>query len=122
VSPDGGRIAFVSTSASHGLVVMDADGTSKHLVVDGSEISDVSSIAWSPDGSRIAFEGNGPRGVYVVGVDGSDIHLLARSATRPYWSPDGTEIVFERAGLNVIDPDGMDRRWVGSYPSGPWAP
>jgi hypothetical protein len=122
VSPDGSRIAFVSRSASHDLVVMDADGTGTHVVVDGSGITDVSSIAWSPDGSRIAFEGNGPRGVYVVGVDGSGLLLLARSATRPYWSPDGTRIVFERAGLNVIDADGTDRRWVGSYPSGPWAP
>jgi Tol biopolymer transport system component len=68
---------------------------------------------WSPDGTRIAFEGiersgSGWRTIYVVGADGTGLRTLpGTSATGGLfsgnltWSPDGTQIVFAgRTGAN----------------------
>jgi dipeptidyl aminopeptidase/acylaminoacyl peptidase len=72
-----------------------------------------SGIAWSPDGTSLAYKRAGSRpGIYVVGADGGSAHRvmpLARSeagARNIYaaqlstasWSPDGTRLVFDRWG------------------------
>lgn len=76
-SPDSGRLAYRSTAASGATVyrVMNADGSSDHpLAVPGE--GDVRSASWSPDGSRIVYEGAligdiNARNLYVVNADGS---------------------------------------------------
>jgi dipeptidyl aminopeptidase/acylaminoacyl peptidase len=62
---------------------------------------DVADVAWSPDGSRLAFVAN--RGDHAfVGVysgDSTSIRWLAPSTSRdgaPHWSPDGAHIAFVR--------------------------
>jgi len=60
-------------------------------------------LAWSPDGSRIAFTNSSrqQRGVWVMNADGSNLTRLTTPG-RPEldhdiaWSPDGSAIVFTR--------------------------
>jgi WD40-like Beta Propeller Repeat len=93
-SADGTQIAFGSTRTGNWtLWVMNADGTGQRQVstVFGDD------PAWSPDGRRLAYLGL--EGIGVVGVDGSDPHVVSlpgAPASAPSWSPDGTQIVFSR--------------------------
>ncbi len=106
-SPDGNRIAFVSTPDS----LPGAPGRKPDIFVmneDGSEARRLfqSSLAawhprWSPDGRRIAFENYDPAvsgfRVYVMDADGSNVRQIPSAAGEnfsPEWSPDGTRILF----------------------------
>jgi Tol biopolymer transport system component len=58
--------------------------------------------AWSPDGTRIAFQSNrtGDHEIYVMNADGSGVRQLTDSDgldVHPSWSPDGSRIVFASA-------------------------
>jgi Tol biopolymer transport system component len=53
--------------------------------------------AWSPDGTRIAFNSDreGTPQVYVMNADGGDVRRLSDVwGEYPAWSPDGTRIAF----------------------------
>ena len=81
-------------------------------------------VAWSPDGSRIAFPW--PSGIRVTNTDGSGIedlttcqrpecHADAGGDSHPSWSPDGTRVAFSRFNgseeeLWVVGTDGGDPR------------
>jgi TolB protein len=59
--------------------------------------------AYSPNGSRIAFEGRrtGSGDIYVMNADGSGVLRLTtdpREDGQPAWSPDGNRIAFSRCG------------------------
>ncbi|HXF72957.1 MAG TPA: hypothetical protein VNO79_10160 [Actinomycetota bacterium] len=58
----------------------------------------VAQIAWSPDGTRIAYQDPvlDERGIFVADADGGNPVRLTRGANDawPSWSPDGTTIVF----------------------------
>jgi hypothetical protein len=73
--------------------------------------------AWSPDGSRIAYENDyqfGPAEIFVMNADGSGQLRLTNdfhSDRHPTWSPDGKSIAFasDRAGTSAVylmSPDG----------------
>src|SRR5215217_3985625 len=105
----GARLAVVEASDDRQtLVVVDAaTGDRTHL---GETAGDVGSVAWSPDGSQIAYGAvptgsryaNSPDGsVYSVDVGGGDHVPLASSVgtvsvgeegSGIRWSPDGTRI------------------------------
>ncbi len=104
ISPDGTRIVYtrgrvdtVNDSRDSELWIMNADGSHKRKLVDGS------SATWSPDGTRIAYTASGePRGsqVWVRWMDAegaaSQITNLTRSPSSIAWSPDGTRIAFRQ--------------------------
>ena len=118
-SPDGRTIAFVSRRDGSGQVyLMNADGSNQRRLVADDEFH--GTPAFSPDGTRIAFEG-GADAVYidVVQVDGSGRVRLTDTGgdLEPSWSPDGRTIVFStwrdgRDDLWAIDADGGGERWL----------
>lgn len=127
-SPDGTRIAFQSARALDGsdaanvnqtlnVWLMNADGSGQTpLTKLTAKSADSLNPAWSPDGSKIAFESvaaldgsnaantNLQSNVWVVKADGSSPAPLTRLTAaslvsavpiHPAWSPDGSKIVYE---------------------------
>jgi Tol biopolymer transport system component len=92
-----GKIAFMRNDCPFGCVFkiysMNADGTSPTALTTNLRFAGFP--AWSPDGTKIAFEGN--REIYTMNADGTNQTRLTTNAaldTYPAWSPDGTKIVF----------------------------
>ncbi len=121
-SPDSRRIAYSCLQCpdpGSSLYVMDADGSDVrrlHYFEGGKTISD---LAWSPDGTAIAFtysHEHEAADVYVVRLEGSEqvINLSDHPAndSQPAWSPDGSRIAFfshrdaGQADIFVMQPDG----------------
>lgn len=81
---------------------MDASGKAERLLFDRGEDGE---LAWSPDGTRLAFVSRRGDHAFVGVYAGKDqpIVYLSPSTGRdasPVWSPDGTRIAFiRRAGL-----------------------
>jgi len=104
-SPDGAHIAVVNALDEGGrLYIMDADGSNVRVLDDDY---DPLGVAWSPDGTRLAFaEGSEPDGevrLWIVAMDGAAPAQIGRvpfaGCTFNYecgltWSPDGTRIGF----------------------------
>jgi Tol biopolymer transport system component len=94
----------------------------------------VESVAWSPDGERLAFAAANMPGryqydIYIVNADGSHLTRLEPNLTgdvnelEPNWSPDGRQIAFSKGGqILVINVGGNNARLVteGSAPF--WSP
>ncbi len=99
LSPEGDRLAFVSTrDGSYQLYVAAADGSAVRRLtrLEGPRIT---ALRWSPDGRRIAFEAwhQGRGDVYVVEVASGQLRQLGESGqlkTAPGWSADGELVYF----------------------------
>jgi Tol biopolymer transport system component len=146
-SPDGARIAFITshvspfyTPTNGHLVVLDlATGGISNIGGGEAETPASGSLAWSPDGSRIAFArtlglglGTGVAGldrissdIFVINADGTNERQLNAGDGRVThigplsWSPDGTEIAYEEEDIPgeaihwyVIRDDGSMRREI----------
>jgi Tol biopolymer transport system component len=111
-SPDGTKVAFVSdfSKGGHGewnVFVMDATAAGDAINL-ATQISDfkvesktIADLAWSPDGSRIAFSrGNnsGDDKVWVENADGTSVFPLeiggGGAKRHPTWSPDSSKIAY----------------------------
>ena len=102
ISPDGSQIIFtrggvdaVNDRRYSAIWIMDADGSRKRFLTDGS------SATWSPDGTRIAYVASGePRGsqLFVRWMDAegatTQVTRVERGPGNLRWSPDGTRIAF----------------------------
>ena len=92
-SPDSRRIVY----SAGGIYVVGRDGRERRRLTTESD----GKVAWSPDGSRIAFvraTGN-VRTLFVMNLDGSQLRQLATDvpyAGGPVWSPDGKELAVAR--------------------------
>ena len=105
-SPDGSRLAFVVSEegarlrgsrapVTHAVYTANADGTHLNRLADAT-----GNVAWSPDGTRLAFANARARapGLYTVASDGTDLRrVTARTATwvpTVAWSADGSHILY----------------------------
>jgi TolB protein len=88
-----GRIAFVR---GNNVWTMKADGSSQRQLLARRSVVP----AWSPHGTRIAFDDHGFFGeggtIMVANADGSNVRELThgRAFRDPRWSPTGRQIVF----------------------------
>jgi Tol biopolymer transport system component len=135
LSPDGSMVAFNrgtpdldgNQTDEWGIYVVNVDGTGLRQVAD-----DGKRPAWSPDGSRIAFQrddGSPDGAIFVVNVDGTGLRKLAVRGVSPAWSPDGRMVAFHRldSGLrttvSVIGADGTGLRELAAGGVSPaWSP
>lgn len=138
-SPDGKALA-VSAATSRGghtgLYILPADGKGNlRLIITGAW-----QPAWSPDGTKLAFTVERPRGrwaVHVANSDGTDDIRLTDSGKdsgSPVWSPDGSRIAFDqftdanrRQQIFIMNADGSsvrqltrDPAWSCAHPA--WSP
>lgn len=120
-SPDGSQVAFTRCHDERRALdceiwVAEADGSSARLLVDSRGRD--GDVAWSSDGTRIAFTSDRDRNgrcffhdcwghngeIYVMNADGSDPKRLTEDPGDdqfPTWSPDGSRIAF--AGLRDVE-------------------
>ncbi len=103
-SPDGTRIAY---EYGYGISVMNADGSAKREVTDGSAWTD-KDPAWSADGTKIAFVRGGD--IWSMNADGSGQRNLTKTPDNqeydPAYSPKAERIAYTRTGCNVPDGGG----------------
>jgi Tol biopolymer transport system component len=129
-SPDGKTIAYEQApdmfTGRSSVFVMNADGSAPREIAAGVQV--FSNLAWSPDGTKIAYLQAGVNGIFTMNPDGSGRHELNNTvsgATSPTWSPDGTRIAFEagskfspRQGIYVMGADGRAVRQLNHLKGG----
>lgn len=130
-SPNGKRIAFGRFDDAVGLVavfVMRADGTHVRQVTPSRYAGQAPQ--WSPDGSRLVFEGVDRKGrgaVFTIRLDGTHARRLTpwklHAGGEPDWSPDGRWIVLEshqeqdrQDNLYLVHPNGSDLHQITRSP------
>jgi hypothetical protein len=124
-SPDGTRLAYITTGPIPAVVVADADGSHATTVASDAAVETGSPLAWSPDSRHLAFTwllvADKIGTIDVVDADGSNRRQVIRGPAAeavdrfaPAWSPDGAWIAFFSTAangivtLNVVHPDGSD--------------
>ncbi len=122
-----GKIAF---QRGDDIWTMNPDGTAQVNLTNTAVAEN--NPAWSPDGTKIAFDRViGPgfnRQVFVMNADGTGATPVPNTSggDDPSWSPDGTQIAYQGAGIVFkINVDGTGKTALngGEAPADPeWSP
>lgn len=117
-SPDGQRIAFVSTGVTDGVAnsevfIRESDGSIRQITFN-TEADEWPS--WSPDGQWLANSSrrDGDMNIFLCTPDGGNITRFTDDPAhdeQPAWSPDGGWIAFIRTGRGTGKPGNL---WIGS--------
>jgi Tol biopolymer transport system component len=141
-----GRIVFLQeapeagTSGASGgfhpeyqLFAMNVDGTEVVQLTDLSAAfpAGIEGPEWSPDGSRIAFDGEADDGhthIFAVNADGTGLTQITSGdgdEIDATWSPDGTQLAVERqrspsepTGIAIVDVATGELRMITENPIG----
>ena len=97
-SPDENRVAFFAQTWQDDdtdtlqvdLTVLDVQSGATTVIAELGLSRPESPVAWSPDGSQIAFADNQ---LHLVKSDGSDLHNFPLGAESVAWSPSGDRLV-----------------------------
>jgi hypothetical protein len=138
-APDGHRIAFVSQEnfeegvTTGRIVILDLQNTVRDTVYT-DEGSSLRQVAWSPDGTKLAFSGPS-RGTFddriqvldLTGNSGPHVVSSGEEDIQPSWSSDGARIAFARFSLDSTDIytvnfDGTEEDRITSEPTLDWDP
>ena len=97
-----GKLVFTTCMGMGGncaMVSVDMDARKQIQLPDGSE------PAWSPDGNKIVYLGEG--GLFVVDQDGTNKERIGQFSyswvQSPTWSPDGNKIVCHRLNMQAMN-------------------
>jgi Tol biopolymer transport system component len=113
-SPDGRRIAFVTTSAPCRLAVAKPDGSGQRTVDrTSSSCTWPYDLSWSKDSTRLLYRFG--YAIYVIGADGRHKRLIG-TGTSPAWSPNGRSVAFLSSSTVFVS---TQRKLVGVF-SGAW--
>jgi TolB protein len=148
-SPRGSLIAYLRYTGVLGIAI--ANSNLRHvrsLFPFGSkrDAPDIDALAWSPDGSQLAFAVHNDRGkrfkpiggqaVYVIGINGHGLRrvtpwkLHAGGSGELDWSPDGSRILFRsitspspdpgpaQGDIYTIHPNGAGLQRLTNFPAG----
>ncbi len=99
-SPDGRRLAFVSSAKGDNQITIwnvQTQEIERSIQVEG--VTSMKNPAWSPDGSRLAFSGTdgGVSDLYVLDLETDAVRQLTNDRyadLQPTWAPDGETIAF----------------------------
>jgi dipeptidyl aminopeptidase/acylaminoacyl peptidase len=121
-SPTSATLAIAgpadAPSGPRSLLLVDPETGGRTEVADPA--IDVETLAWSPDGSRIAYAGAGS--VYVVPLDGGAPTLLSEGSA-PRWSPDGSRLALTvQDGISVVTVDGSRTIRIANGYEAAWSP
>ena len=107
LSPDGNKIAFGSDRDGNGeiyvmdIVVANGDCVEGNVIRLTNDPALDDGPAWSPDGSKIAFESTrdiNTADIFIINADGTGILIKCTNRSVPTgqaeWSPDGSQIAF----------------------------
>src|SRR3954470_12735600 len=113
-SPDGRFVAWVfgdEWALGEHVFVAHTDGSGRRDLGLG-----FGPVAWSPDGTRLAFATPSSRdGLVVVDIATGAAHDVGRGRN-PSWSPDGTKLAFtDYDGIGIVDADGSGRHLVWEH-------
>jgi Tol biopolymer transport system component len=130
VSPDGNSVAFAQLSDGIGeLFTVPITGGPAAKITSGAQVRPESQIAWSPDGTKLAFSTIRKRHaqVWVATVADGTMRGFAESrmsvsTAALTWAP-GSSIAYQNTdggSIKLIDPTSGEERTLVSTPSTGW--
>ena len=122
-SPTGDRLAVAgpteAPSSPTSIYVIDPSTGERTPVVDEAP-SQQETLAWSPDGSRLAYDGDGS--VHIVDIAGGTDAVIPK-AWHPTWSPEGTQVaVTNLPEIYVANADGSGLHRIAPGYESVWSP